>query len=85
MDQPHALGEPMPDRWYQPLRMSTLTTLSVMRRGLEQASYAESVEALKKLKPNAERDNIEKLLHRAAISGQLFKGEVACLTSSKVA
>jgi hypothetical protein len=38
--------------------------------GLEQASYAGNVEVLKKLKPRAERDNLEKLLHQAAISGQ---------------
>jgi len=38
--------------------------------GLEQASYAGNVEVLKKLKPRAERDNLEKLLHTAAISGR---------------
>jgi len=38
--------------------------------GLEQASYAGNVEVLKKLKPQAGRDNLEKLLHGAASSGQ---------------
>lgn len=37
--------------------------------GLEQAAYAGNVEALKKLKPEAGRDNLEDLLHSAAISG----------------
>jgi len=38
--------------------------------GLEQASYAGSVDVLKKLKPKAGRDNLEKLLHAAAGSGR---------------
>ncbi|MGD0268324.1 MAG: ankyrin repeat domain-containing protein [Candidatus Sulfotelmatobacter sp.] len=38
--------------------------------GLEQASYAGNVEVLKKLKPQVNRDNLEGLLHDAAISGK---------------
>ena len=38
--------------------------------GLQQASYAGNVEVLKKLKPEAGRDNLEDLLHCAAISGR---------------
>jgi hypothetical protein len=34
---------------------------------MEQASYAGNVEVLKKLKPQAGRDDLEKLLHSAAI------------------
>lgn len=38
--------------------------------GLQQAAYAGNIEVLKKLKPQADRDNLEDLLHSAAISGR---------------
>jgi ankyrin repeat protein len=38
--------------------------------GMEEACYAGNVEVLKKLKPQAGRDDLEKLLHDAAISGR---------------
>lgn len=37
--------------------------------GLEQAAYAGNVEVLKKLKPEAGRDNLEALLYSASVSG----------------
>jgi len=38
--------------------------------GLEQAAYAGNVEVLKKLKPRAERDNLEELLQQAVVSSR---------------
>lgn len=38
--------------------------------GLQEACYAGNVEVLKKLKPDAGRDNLEDLLHCAAVSGR---------------
>lgn len=38
--------------------------------GLEEACNSESLDVLKKLKPDASRDNLSELLHRAATSGR---------------
>jgi hypothetical protein len=38
--------------------------------GLQEACYAGNIEVLKKLKPEASRDNLEDLLHCAAVSGR---------------
>jgi hypothetical protein len=38
--------------------------------GLEEACHSESLDVLKKLKPNANRDNLSELLHCAATSGR---------------
>jgi hypothetical protein len=38
--------------------------------GLEEACHSESLDVLKKLKPDASRDNLSELLHRAATSGR---------------
>jgi hypothetical protein len=38
--------------------------------GLEEACHSESLDVLKKLKPDASRDNLSELLNRAAISGR---------------
>ncbi len=38
--------------------------------GLEEGCHSESLDVLKKLKPDASRDNLSELLHRAATSGR---------------
>jgi hypothetical protein len=52
--------------------------------GMEQASYAGNVDVLKKLKPRAERDNLEKLLHATAISGRKMLSDICWRSGRKL-